>query len=255
RDPRHHRRRFVHHRMRHLHRCCLALAALLLLPSCSSDDGPSCNLDGGTQLASSAWPKFHADSANSGRTTVDLSGNAGNGVLLFPAPEATPIGAVQTSPILGTLIISDPPPEQQMDAIYLASSDGNVYVLDYDGQPIELEDDIAIAGAITGTPLQGADGTLFVPGNGVLAQFRANGRLKTSGPLNGFEAASPNIWSGDGTTYAGTLAGGFTGVCPNGVRRYLLSFPATQSPAAIAQDPNEPDQNTPIIVAAGLGGT
>lgn len=240
--------------MTHLTRWGFVLAALALLPACSGNDGPTCNLSGGTRLASSAWPKFHADTANSGRALVDMSGNTGAGVLLFPSPEATPIGATQTSPVLGTLIITDPPPEQQMDAIYLASQDGNVYVLDYDGDPIELEEDISITGAITGTPLQGEDGTLFVPGNGVLAQFRNNGRLKTNGPLAGFEAASPNIWNGDGTTYAGTLAGGFSGVCPNGVRRYLLSFPATQSPAAIVQDPNEPEEDTPLILAAGLGG-
>lgn len=240
--------------MTHAARIPICLLLLLLLPACSDDGGPSCSLDGGTQLASSAWPKFHADTANSGRTTVDLSGNSGAGGLLFPPPGSTPIGPTETTPILGTLIITDPPPEQRMDAIYLASSDGNVYVLDYDGQLIQLEDDIMVNGPVTGTPLQGADGTLFVPSNGVLAQFRANGRLRTNGPVPGFAAASPNIWNGDGTTYTGTLSGGFSGVCPNGVQRYQLSFPATQSAAAVAQDPNEPDQNTPIIVAAGLGG-
>lgn len=225
-----------------LRRTLLAALALLLCAACSDNSSPSCSLAGGTQLAETAWPKFHADSVNSGRSPVDLSGNDGTGALLFP-PAGESIGPTQTTPILGDGIV------------YLGSSDTNVYALQYDGQPAaDQEELIVLTGAVTGSPLLGADGTLFVPSNGLLAQYRSDGTVKNNAALPGFAAASPNIWSGDGTAYVGTLSGGFLGVCPNGVQRYLLSFPSTQSPAAITQDPNLPQQSTPIIVAAGLAG-
>jgi outer membrane protein assembly factor BamB len=221
----------------------LAVLALLVCAACSNDDSPSCSLAGGTQLADTAWPKFHADPANSGRSPVDLSTNEGAGVTLFPPPDGQPIGATQTTPILGDGIL------------YLGSSDTNVYALQYDGQPAPGQENlIVLVGPVTGSPLLGADGTLFVPSNGILAQYRSNGTVKNNATLPGFAAASPNIWNGDGTAYVGTLSGGFLGVCPNGVQRYALSLPSTQSPAAIAQDPNEPEQSRPIIVAAGLQG-
>lgn len=221
-------------------RISVALLALLVLPACSDNSSPSCSLNGGTELASTAWPKFQADAANSGRSPVDLSVNDGSmSALLFPTTGQ--IGSTQTTPILGDGII------------YLGSSDTNVYALQYNGQPANLTDDITLVGAITGSPLLGADGTLFVPTSGLLAQYRADGSVKNNASLPGFAVASPNIWSGDGTAYVGTLSGGFLGVCPNGVPRYTLSFPSTQSPAAIAQDPNQPPDQ-PIIVAAGLAG-
>ena len=237
--------------MTSLTRSLVAISALSLLAACSNDDGPSCNLNGGTELAATAWPKFQADPANSGRSPVDLSVNDGAGGVLFP-PSGQRIGPTQTAPVLGG------------DFIYLGSSDTNVYVLNYDGtvapvcQPDStepcLEDQIMLSGAVTGTPLLGANGVLFVPTNGVLAQYEADGKIKNNATLPGFDAASPNIWNGDGTAYTGTLSGGFLGVCPNGVSRYQLSFPSTQSAAAIAQDPNVPQEMTPIIVAAGLAG-
>lgn len=223
-------------------RILLAALAPALLAACSNNSSPSCSLKGGTQLADTAWPKFHADAANSGRSPADLSSNDGTGAVLFP-PDGESIGPTQTTPILGDGII------------YLGSSDTNVYALQYDGQPASDQKElIVLTGPITGTPLLGVDGTLFVPTNGLLAQYRSDGTVKNNASLPGFAAASPNIWSGDGTAYLGTLSGGFLGVCPNGVARYVASFPSTQSPAAVAQDPNVPDQSRPIVVAAGLAG-
>lgn len=231
-------------RLRSKYLASFAVLGLAVLAACSNDSSPTCNLAGGTQLASTAWPKFQADAVNSGRSPVDLSINDGTGVQLFPpaGAEEPMIGSTQTTPILGA------------DIIYLGSADTNVYAVQYDGQLADLTDDIFVVGAVVGSPLLGQDGTLFVPTNGVLSQFEADGSIKNNGALPGFAAASPNIWSGDGTVYLGTVAGGFMGVCPNGVQRYTLSFPSTQSPAAITQDPLQPDESTPIIVAAGLSG-
>ncbi|MFN8642036.1 MAG: PQQ-binding-like beta-propeller repeat protein [Candidatus Binatia bacterium] len=219
------------------------LAGSVLLVACSNNSSPSCSLNGGTQLAATAWPKFHADAVNSGRSPVDLSINDGSGGMLFPQDGQPSIGSTQVTPILGDGVI------------YLGSSDTNVYALQYDGTPVTDQTNlIVLAGPVTASPLLGADGTVFVPGVGILAQYRTDGTVKNNAALPGVVAAAPNIWSGDGTTYMGTLSGGFLGICPNGVPRYTLGFPSTQSPAAIAQDPNEPDQTTPIIVAAGLAG-
>ncbi|HSP98786.1 MAG TPA: hypothetical protein VL049_16305, partial [Candidatus Dormibacteraeota bacterium] len=173
--------------------------ALLVLAACSKNKSPTCSLAGGTQLATTAWPKFQADAENSGRSPVDLSVNDGTGALLFPLDGQ--IGPTQTTPILSDEII------------YLGSSDTNVYALQYtNGQPAHLTDDITLVGAITGSPLLGADGTLFVPTNGILAQYKSDGSVKNNATLPGFAVASPNIWSGDGTAYVGTLSGGFLGV-------------------------------------------
>ncbi len=220
----------------------IALIALLVIAACSNNSSQSCSLNGGTSLAPSAWPKFQADPANSGRSTVDLSANDGIGALKFPLTGG-PIGPTQTTPILAD------------DIIYLGSADTNVYALQYNGELVpQLEGTIMLAGAVTGSPLLGADGTLFVPSNAILAQYKADGDIKNNGSLPGFAAASPNIWNGDGTTYVGTLSGNFVAMCPNGVRRNTQAFPPTQSTAAVTQDPNQPDKSTPIILAAGLAG-
>jgi len=225
-------------------RVSVVLVLLAGLAACSSNSGPTCSLNGGTSLADTAWPKFQADEWNTGRSlpSVDLSTNLGNGALLFPRLGQAAIGPNETTPILGP------------QYIYVGSSDTNVYVIDYDGQLATLANEIQVLGPVTGSPLLGLDGVLFVPTNGALTQFDSDGTEKNSALLLGFAAASPNIWSGDGTTYVGTLSGGFTAVCPNGVPRSQLSFPITQSSAAVAQDPNEPTKSTPIIVAGGLGG-
>ena len=217
----------------------LAIAALACIVGCSSDEGPSCSLDGGTQLADTPWPKFRADTANSVRAAVSLDGNRGSVQVLFP-PAGT-IGPVQTTPILAD------------NVIYLGASDGNVYVVDYDGQPVTLEEQIMVNGAITGSPLLGANGVLFVPSNSLLSQFNVDGSVRNATPVIGFVASAPNIWNGDGTVWIGSLAGSFQGVCPNGVARWALSFPPTQSSSAIVQDPTSMEE-TPIILMGGLNG-
>jgi outer membrane protein assembly factor BamB len=295
----------------------LILVVPALLSACQSDSSPTCSLAGGTQLATAPWPKFRADTANTGRApNVDLTASTGNGVLLFdgycsgtttqtcivdsvggcPIPQTClRIGTVATTPIVG------PPGSTGAPSLYLASSDGNVYVLNppnhcsvATAQMCSVDDDcpsgqtclgtltdsIEVLGAIVGSPLLGEDGTLFVPSNGLLSQFRIDGTQRYAAGIPGFVTASPNIWNGkycsvttaqtcsddadcpsgetclgsvDGTIYVGSQAGLFTGVCPNGVPRFGVSFPGTQSTAAIVPDPNF-IQPTPIIIAGGLGG-
>lgn len=235
-------------------RMLLVLAFAAWLPACSTDDGPTCDLSGGTQLAAAPWPMFRADNFNSGRVDVLLDLERHDLEKLFPATDLTAdeIGTVQVAPILGD------------DNIYLGASDGNVYVLNYDGSEVQLDFPILLPGPVTSTPLlggeDGEDGeddketVLFVPTTGAVSQFELDRGLETGTALViGSATGSLNIWNGDGTVFLATDGGVYAGVCPNSVLRYQVTFPPTQSTVAIAQDPTKPNK-TPIIVAAGLNG-
>jgi outer membrane protein assembly factor BamB len=171
-----------------------------------------------------------------------------------PGQLCMPIGSIAASPTVGLPI----PGFSVQPTIFVGSTDGNVYVVDTGGTPIVLTQPIAVPSAILGTPLIGADGTLFVPTSGRLTQFFSGGDVKTNGSLIGIPSASPNIWGGangrvDGTTYIGTQSGAFTGICPNGIARFSVVLAPTQSTAAITVDPNRltADPQLPIIVAGG----
>ena len=268
----------------------LLVATLALVASCSSGGGDSCSLQGGMPLAPSTFPKFRADLGNTGRAAVDLNDSAGEIRTLFDGfcsnlttqtcsidtgcpgtlGTCTRIGLISSTPILDA---QTPAPN-----IYLGSADGNVYAVDAAGEMRPLESPIQLSSAVVGSPLLGLDPTtdpmrqvLSVPGNSLLAQFDVTEREDSDGNLTingsqisfaavgGFITASPNIWNGDenmfdGTVFFGTEGGSFTGICPNGVSRWSVSFPGTQSAAALVQDPNFTDQVTPIIIAGGLNG-
>ncbi len=213
----------------------VAVAVTAILAGCSSGGGPAkCGFGGSTVLAPSAWPKFRRDAANTGRIDLDLHANPGTARLFFP-PEGTASSAIVGSPIIGD------------DRIVIAAADGTVSVVDFAGERI-LDDDIKSGGAVTGSPLIGLDGTLFVgAGDGILTQYEADGTLKRFTRIGGFIGASPNIGA-DGTIYIGSESGVFAGVCPNGVARFLLSIAPMTSTAAVANDPE--DSRDRIIVMA-----
>jgi outer membrane protein assembly factor BamB len=272
----------------------LLIAMILLVAACQSGSGPKCELAGGTQLAPpevtptgslaptpqdtpavmSTWPKFRADVANSGRATVDLTGSRGLGAtLLFDGyckaagsttlglctvdnvvrcttnQVCTRIGTTGTTPLVGL--------SGDVETIYTASSDGNIYVLPPPTpgpSPTPPPMPIQVQAPLVGSPLLGADGTIFVPSNTLLTQFNPDGTTRNAGNLVGFPAASPNIWEGDGTIFIATQAGSLAGVCPNGISRFALPVPPTQGTAIVVQDPRNPQQFNPIIVVAGNSG-
>lgn len=271
-------------------RARLLVAAAAFLVGCDSGSNVSCSLQGGMPLAPSTFPKFRADLGNTGRAAVDLNGSAGDMRTLFdgfcssmnlqtcsvdvgclPAlGTCMRIGIISTTPILDA---QTPEPN-----IYLGSADGNVYAVDAAGEMLPLENMIQLSSAIVGSPLLGLNPNtdpnrqvLSVPGNSLLAQFDTTleedsdglpfitGNQISLAAVSGFITASPNIWNGDenmfdGTVFFGTESGVFTGICPNGAARWSVSFPGTQSSAALVQDPNFTDQVTPIIIAGGLTG-
>jgi outer membrane protein assembly factor BamB len=217
----------------------LPLPAVLLLlvlgSACTSGGSPSCKTSGGTVLATTAWPKFRKDQANTGRTSVAIASQDVSAQRLFPPPDST-VGGLPGTPVLAG------------DRIYLGSNDTNVYVVDYAGQLVELDEEMNTDGAITATPVLGADGTLFVvSGDGRMRQFETDGKTRKTTTIGGFLSASPNIGP-DGTVYFGSQAGSFTGVCANGAPRFLNATAPSASPPAVTADPDDPND---LIVVAG----
>lgn len=277
-------------------RICLLIAAAAQLAGCTGGGGPSCGFGGATQLAPndvptsgatpiatpafiSTWPKFRADVANTGRASVDLTSSRGQGAtLLFDgycsaagtvtttvctfgddsrcesvSGVCTRIGTTPTTPLVAINSTTG------QESIFLASSDGNVYVTDPpippSPPPSPTPSNVAIQlqGQLVGSPLLGADGTLFVPSNAQLTQFFPTGYFRTAASLIGFPAASPNIWQ-DGTVYVPTQTGSLAAVCPNGVPRFVIPVPPTSSTAVVVRDPNRPTEVVPIIVVGGVDG-
>lgn len=190
-------------------------------------------------LADTAWPRFRKDQANTGLTTVAIPSSAVSAQRLFPA-EGSTIGGIAGTPVLGD------------DRIYLGSNDDNIYVFDFDGQPVQLEDQMETNGAVTGTPVLGEDGTLFaVSGDGILYQFETDGKIRKSTTIGGSLSASPNIGF-DGTVYFGSLAGSFTGVCANGAPRFLRTTSPSGSSPAVTADIDDPEDL--VIIAAADNG-
>jgi outer membrane protein assembly factor BamB len=263
-----------------------AVAALLLLVTgCSSGGSGGCNVKGGTDLAAPttfSWPKFRADKLNTGRSDADLHGSTGDGRLIFP-PAGESIGAIATTPILGTASVcsisgrscaSRPCDAEdgscmEEDRIFLGSTDGDVYVLnrngeraqvaqadsngnlvrDDDGNLIIQDVEINNQSAITSSPLYTEDQTLFIgAGNGTLAQYMTDGTLVRVSTVGGFISASPNIGS-DGTVYVTSQAGVFIGICANGAARFSLAVTSSQSSVAVI---DQDDDRT--IIAGGDSG-
>ena len=216
------------------------------------------------------------------QTCVDPIGAvATTPIIGFDTPPST-LHSIYAASSDGTVYVFRPPGHCSVSGARLCSTDDECP----DEQTCEryLADSILVLGAIVGSPLLGNDGTLFVPSSGVLTQFDADGAFKNGGTIPGFLTASPNIWNGrfcsvtttqacsddpdnpvpcpsgetcegsvDGTVYIPSPVGFLTGMCPNGVPRFGVSFPGTQSSAAIVPDPNF-EQPNPLVIAGGVGG-
>src|SRR5215470_20127160 len=97
----------------------LLVGPLVLVIGCSSGNkSKKCSFDGQTVLGSFPWPRFRADMANTGHTTVSLAGNGGGVRWSFQLTVPVSIGS---SPIVG------------MDQVIFGSSDGQTHVLSTDG--------------------------------------------------------------------------------------------------------------------------
>lgn len=202
-----------------------ALVVLLAASTaaCGSSSGPSCSLEGGQPLASSAWPKFRADLANTGRSTADLSSFAG------PLREVWKVatgGPVVSSPAIGPL-----------GEIFIGSADSRVYRIEREGvvtwQALTLN-------SITTGPALDAFGRVFVTSNdGNLYTFDAVGGSARRPPVQVVGVlTSPTLSGGSeaGVAYVGSLSAGLLAVCPNNVLRWASQFiPVGNVPAVDAE--------------------
>ena len=204
-----------------------ALLALFaaLVSACTSSGKGGCKLSGGTVLANAPWPKFRSDAGNTGRSPAVVRDAVSELTRLFP-PVGQKIDSISATPIVGR------------DNIYLASTDSNVYVFDFNGTPITLKENIQTFGGIPSTPLLGDNGTLYVASqDGTVVQFEADGNSKRATTIGGAIVGAPNI-SEDGTVYVGSQSGIFSGVCPNGKTKFSLAVTNIESTAAVINDPD-----------------
>ena len=214
-------------------RILLAVLALIVAAGagCSQDSGGplQCDYKNPATLASSAWPKFRHDLANTGNVTgVDLATSGYAVQWVFPARDMAPKGPFTASPVLNAA----------ESLVYIGSSDNNLYAVNTaDGTQYNIP--VMAGGPITSTALAaerfGADAVFVGGGDGNLYGVDDTGATTPQvWPIayGGFISASPSTNGVDGTMYVVALNGQFTGICPNGAVRFGGVIAPTQSTIA-----------------------
>jgi len=168
--------------------CVLALAALLARPACA-------------QLASSTWPKFHRDCANTGQ---GVYGGAGSELTwTYAAP-----GAIGSAPVIGA-----------DGSVYFACDDGNLYALTGGGVKLWSAACNCLGAS---SPAIGSDGTIYVgSGNPYLYAYNPNGTLKWRQSIAARVTSSINI-SPSGVLYFGCSNGIVYAVGTDGSTRWTF---------------------------------
>jgi len=244
----------------------LLIASALAATACTSgDDSAKCEFSGQTTLADpsdAAWPKFARDIANTGHIEGVRVASDPAIRWVFPPPEDDALQPISSTALVG------PDGAVRFIGVNTASgyADVTLYVLDSgtgavlnnitptpvaepEASPTAGPPLIARGTSITGTPLLGADGTIYVPLNdGTLRRFEEDdGTALTAATIGGFISSSLNIAT-DGTVYVGSLGGTFSAVCPNGIPRFILSPGAIQSTPALIEGASVTDR---LILLAG----
>lgn len=244
----------------------LAAAFVTLLAACGGgDDDLGCDLTDATTLASSDWPSFRHDPANTARIDGIVSSEAPTARCIYPtnttAPEGGPGSLTDCDqggpPILTTVIVGNDAQGGGDGRLTIGLQDGVVQQLTFDGEPIFLEFEINLPGAAT-TPLVGADDSIFVTDvTGVTRRFAAvDGEQLFTSSLLAETVISLNM-DPDGVVYTGTLGGLFTATCPNGGFRFSAALGSISIPAAIFSDPTDTDPSDDddvVILAASSSG-
>lgn len=180
---------------------CLLICGLLCLAVPST-----------AQLASSTWPKFHRDCANTGQGLY--GGSSSELSWTFTAP-----GAVHSAPV----IAAD-------GSIYFACDDGNLHALS--GGGVELWS--AACGCLgTSSPAIGHDGTIYVgSGSAYIYAFNPDGTMKWRRVTPGRVTSSVNI-APTGTLYFGCANGSVVSMSPMGSQNwaYNIGGSVTSTPA------------------------
>ncbi len=235
-------------------RLSLITAALIavLLAACGSDDGLRCDLGDAVPLAETDWPKDRYDPANTARVEGIVPTDQPTARCIFPIGDAaTGSGEVGEqdceagSPITTSVIVGQ-------DRLVLATQDGRLRQLDFDGKviPQEFENQLPAA---ANTPLLGSDQSTYVTDlTGVTRRFdAADGEQLFTASLLDEVVIAPNMGP-DGVVYTGTVNGLFVAVCTNGGFRFSGSLGAISIPAAITTNPIDPEEVV-VLIASNSG--
>jgi outer membrane protein assembly factor BamB len=232
-------------------RACIQRGLLVVLAgtlaACSSGSSSvSCSFDDpATLAASSPWPRFHHDRQNRGSVVnANLADNPGTCLWVFSPGGLDSCSAALSTPPQGAFT-AGPVLNGDGTRIYIGSVDGALYALDArDGTQItSFSFSIAGAGSITSAALVAArpvEGEVVFVGASndfVYGLTDSAAAQPTYWPavIGGSVSGPPNIGT-DGTVYASTLTGTFSGVCPNGVERFVLTITGSLYPPAEGTD-------------------
>lgn len=184
--------------------CLLALAAAVLARPASA------------QLASSTWPKFHHDAANTG--LGDYGGPGSELSWTYAAP-----GAISSGPVLGA-----------DGSVYFACDDGKLYALTGGGS-LQWSFPCNCTGAAS--PAVGSDGTIYVgSADSYLYAVNPDGTQKWRRSIASRITSSINI-SSSGTIYFGCSNGSVYAYGTDGIQKWTYSIGGSVlSTPAVASD-------------------
>ncbi|MCK6553337.1 PQQ-binding-like beta-propeller repeat protein [Candidatus Binatia bacterium] len=215
-------------------RATLAAVGVFFLTTafgCSSDDTGEipCSYANHAVLATSSWPKFRRDLANTGNLTgVDLRASNYAVRWIFPPPNEAAKGSFAASPVLNT----------SESTVFVGSSDANLYAIDSASGALSAIP-VQALGPITASAMAadrfGVDALFVGAGDGNLYATDGNGVSQPQiWPVSygGFILASPTTNGIDGSIYTVSANGQFIAVCPNGAFRFAGVIPSAQSSLA-----------------------
>jgi outer membrane protein assembly factor BamB len=166
------------------------------------------------QLASSSWPTWRHDSAQTGQSQVDTSSNNGAQKWVFFYPAG---GVLVFSPLSSPTLGAD-------GTIYSTPGDDNLYAFNPNGT---LKWTLTTPWPMDASPAVGADGTIYAPSegdirNGYLNAVNPDGTLKWTFQTNFSCESSPAIGS-DGTIYIYCDDGILRAINPDGTEKWELA--------------------------------
>ncbi len=249
------------------HRQLLWLFLAAALSACGSGGALTCSLEGGSPLASSAWPKFRHDAQNTGLAPVTAAATEAPASDSFESCAAG-AGRCRWRQLTGGAVASSPSIGKGGD-VYVGSSDGKLYAFtgdqganewklcdggtnlrgvcttdaDCPGDPAgHCTPGFPTDASITSSPAIDASQQIFITsGDGGLYTLNAadGSGARTRSLLIGFLAASVSIGSDPsnlGVVYVGSVTGGLYALCPNLVLRWSSLMAQVRASPALGSD-------------------
>lgn len=223
----------------------LALAALV---GCSSGGGDGCDTDDGMPLATSAWPKFRKDLANTGRSDATIAAIPVER-WVFPC-NAPPFVNAATSPVLlnddegeKVVVIAGQPDFPTVNRAYLINPNTGAEQGSFN---IPLSSTASVSPG--STPLVSAARIVIVFTDDQVRQFELNGDFINSLSASGNVSGSPSI-DHEGTIYTAAATGTYSTLCASGGARFLATIGSSEASPALFEgdDPLDTDDDVSLI--------